>query len=128
MSDRARDGAYDDLLDAIAAGEGYYLACANDHGLLPPRRVCPYCGSRDLAETPLPDSGEVATYTTVSVPTPGFSEDAPYVTAIADFGPLRITGIVRGIDPEDVAVGLTVGVDVGERATTGDRAIVFRPQ
>jgi uncharacterized OB-fold protein len=128
MSENARDGAYDDLLDAIDEGEGYYLECANGHGWLPPRRVCPDCGSRDLAETPLPDSGEIVTYTAVAVPTPQFSEDAPYVTAIVDFGAVQVTGLLRGVDPDDVEVGMTVGVDVGERETTGDRAIVFRPR
>ena len=71
---------------------------------------------------------EVATYTTVSVATPQFSEDAPYVTAIAAFGPVRVTGIVCGTDPEDVEMGMPVGIDIGERETTGDRAIVFRPR
>jgi len=128
MSDPARDGAYDDLLDAIADGEGYYLECANGHGWLPPRRVCPDCGSRDLEETPLPGAGEVVTYTTVAVPTPQFSEDAPYVTAIVDFGAVQVTGLLRGIEPEEVEVGTSVGVEIGERETTGDRAIVFRPR
>lgn len=128
MSEKARDGAYDDLLDAIAEGEGYYVECANGHGSLPPRRVCPHCGSRDLTETPLPESGEVLTHTTVSVATPQFSEDAPYVTAIVDFGAVQVTGLVRGVDPDDVEVGVPVGIDVGERQTTGERAIVFRPR
>ncbi|WP_436927840.1 Zn-ribbon domain-containing OB-fold protein [Halosimplex amylolyticum] len=128
MSDKARDGQYDDLLDAIEDGEGYYVACANGHGWLPPRRVCPDCGSRELTETPLPDSGEVATFTTVSVATPQFSADTPYVTAIVDYGPVRVTGLLRGVDPDDIEVGMPVGVEVGERETTGDRAIVFRPR
>ncbi|MFC7139427.1 Zn-ribbon domain-containing OB-fold protein [Halosimplex aquaticum] len=128
MSDKARDGQYDDLLDAIEAGEGYYVECANGHGWLPPRRVCPECRSRELTETPLPDSGEVATYTTVSVATPQFSEDTPYTTAIVDYGPVRVTGLLRGVDPDDIEVGMPVGIDVGERETTGDRAIVFRPR
>ncbi|MFC7194287.1 Zn-ribbon domain-containing OB-fold protein [Halosimplex aquaticum] len=128
MSDKARDGQYDDLLGAIEAGEGYYVECANGHGWLPPRRVCPECRSRELTETPLPDSGEVATYTTVSVATPQFSEDTPYTTAIVDYGPVRVTGLLRGVDPDDIEVGMPVGIDVGERETTGDRAIVFRPR
>ncbi|WP_459192540.1 Zn-ribbon domain-containing OB-fold protein [Halosimplex sp. J119] len=128
MSDRARDGAYDDLLDAIEEGEGYYVECENGHGWLPPRRVCPECGSRELTETPFPDSGEVATYTTVAVATPQFSEDTPYTTAIVDYGPVRVTGLVRGVDPEEIEVGMPVGIDVGQRETTGDRAIVFRPR
>ena len=124
----ARDAGYDDWLDAVADGEGYYLACENDHGWLPPRRVCPDCGSRDLSEEPLPDSGEVQTHTTVYVATPAFEADAPYVTAVARFGPVSITGLVRGVDPDAVEMGDVVGIDVGERETTGDRAVVFRPR
>ena len=128
MSERGRDGGYDDWLDALEDGDGYYLECSNGHGWLPPRRVCPDCGSRDLSEAPLLDSGEIATHTTVSVATPQFADDAPYVTAIADFGPVALTGIVRGVDPADVTTGDVVGVDVGQRRTTGDRAVVFRPR
>jgi hypothetical protein len=130
MSDfeRARDDAFDDLLDAIAAGEGYYLACENGHGFLPPRRVCPRCGDRDLTEEPLPDSGEIATFTEISVAAPDFSEDAPYVTAIAEFGPVSVTGMLPEVDPEAVELGMTVGVGVGERVTTGDRVVVFEPR
>jgi uncharacterized OB-fold protein len=128
MTDRARDGAYDDFLDALEAGEGYYLECSEGHGWLPPRRVCPDCGSRELTETSLPDSGEILTHTTVSVATPQFSEDAPYVTAIARFGPVQLTALVRGIDPADVEVGMPVGIEVGERETTGERALVLRPR
>jgi len=128
MTDKARDGEYDDLLDAIAEGEGYYVECDAGHGWLPPRRVCPECGSRELSETPLPDSGEVETYTTVSVATPAFAEDAPYTTAIVDFGAVQMTGLLRGIEPENIEVGMLVGVTLGERETTGDRAIVFEPR
>ncbi|WP_436930505.1 Zn-ribbon domain-containing OB-fold protein [Halosimplex halobium] len=128
MSDKARDGAFDDWLDAVADGEGYYVECGNGHGWLPPRRVCPDCGSRELSETPLPDAGEVATFTEVSVATPQFSADTPYVTAIVDYGPVRVTGLLRGVDPDEVEVGMPVGIEVGERETTDDRAVVFRPR
>jgi uncharacterized OB-fold protein len=124
----ARDGGYDDLLDAVADGEGYYLECPAGHGWLPPRRVCPECGARELAEEPLPESGTVETHTTIAVPTPRLADDAPFVTALADFGPVRLTGQLREIDPEDVEAGLSVGVDVGESVTTGDRVLVFRPR
>ncbi|MBV0923534.1 OB-fold domain-containing protein [Halomicroarcula limicola] len=128
MTEKAPDGAYDAWLNAIEDGEGHYLECENDHGWLPPRRVCPVCSSRDLSEKSLPDSGEIASHTTITVPTPQFEDDAPYVTAIADFGPVSVTGLVRGVDPEDVGIGDVVGVEVGERETTGDRAVVLRPR
>jgi len=128
MTETPRNGEYDEWLDAIEAGDGYYVECEAGHGWLPPRRVCPDCGSRELHDEPLPDSGDIATHTTITVATPQFEDDAPYVTAIADFGPVSITGLVRGVDPEDVSMGDVVGIEVGERETTGERAVVFRPR
>ncbi|MEF8776145.1 MAG: OB-fold domain-containing protein [Haloarculaceae archaeon] len=130
MSDfeRARDGAYDDLLDAIEEDGGFYLECESGHGWLPPRRICPDCGSRELREESLPESGEIETYTVVQVAAPNFAEDAPYVTALADFGPVRITGMMPDVDPETVDTGDVVGVTVGERVTTGDRMLAFEPR
>lgn len=122
-----RDEGFDDLLDALAAGDGYYLECPDGHGSLPPRRVCPRCGETDLAERPLPATGEVATFTVVRVATPRFAEDVPYVTAIADFGPVRLTGVLEAVDPDDVALGDRVEPTVGASETTGDRVVAFLP-
>jgi hypothetical protein len=125
--DAPREDGFDDLLDAVEDGSGYYLSCPNGHGSLPPRRVCPHCGSQDLAEEPLPQSGTVATFTVVRVATPQFADDAPYVTAVADFGEVRLTGMVDA-DPDAVGVGTTVGVSVGRSATTGDRVLTLDPR
>lgn len=127
MSDYANEG-FDEWLDALDDGEGYYLACPEGHGWLPPRRVCPECGATDLAEEPLPAVGEVATYTVTEVASPSFAEDTPYVTAIVDFGPVELTGQLRGVDHDEVAVGMTVGATAGERVTTDDRLVEFRPR
>jgi hypothetical protein len=127
VTDRAPDAGYDEFLDAVEAGEGYYVACENGHGSLPPRRSCPRCGSPDLSEEPLPDAGTVETFTTTHVAAPSFSARAPYTTAIVDFGPVRLTGVVRA-DPEDVEVGLPVAPSVGHNATTGNRLLTFQPR
>ncbi|MFD1569064.1 Zn-ribbon domain-containing OB-fold protein [Halorubrum laminariae] len=140
MSDDAADAAdagpvpatnagYDEWVDAIADGEGYALVCSNGHGSLPPRRVCPECGSTDLSREPLDATGTVETYSVVHVPAPRFADDAPYVTAIVDFGPVRVTGVVRGIDPEPNAIeaGDELEASVGTRETDGERIVVFRP-
>jgi len=126
-SDYPNEG-YDEFVTAVEEGVPYYLECANGHGQLPPRAVCPECGSREFAEQPLPESGEVVTYTVTAVASPNFSEDTPYVAAIVDFGPVRLTGQVRGVDREDLEVGTVVGLDVGESETTGDPVLVFRPR
>ena len=129
MSDEEapREDGYDDLLDAVEEGTGYYLSCPNGHGSLPPRRVCPHCGARDLTEEPLPESGTVATFTVVRVATPQFADDAPYVTAVVDFGEVRLTGIVDA-PVDEVSVGMTVGVGVGRSETTGDRMLTLNPR
>jgi hypothetical protein len=123
-----RDAGYDDWLDGIASGEGVYLACEQDHGSLPPRRACPHCGSPDLAERPLPDSGEIETVTVVHVAAPSHADDTPYATAIADFGPVRLTGMVRGVAPADAEIGLVVEPTVERTETRDERVLVFRPR
>jgi uncharacterized OB-fold protein len=121
--------SYDEWLDAIAAGEGFYFESPAGVGSLPPRRVCPETGSTDLTREPLPEIGTIETYSVVHVATPGFTDDTPYISAIADFGPVRITGVVRGVDPETVddLVGESVTVSVGTRSTTENRVVVLSP-
>ncbi|MDZ5810987.1 OB-fold domain-containing protein [Halorubrum sp. AD140] len=123
------DAAYGEWLDALANGAGYALVCPEGHGSLPPRRVCPECGSADLSREPLRETGTVETFSVVHVPAPRFADDAPYVTAVVDCGPVRVTGVLRGVEPDAgaVAVGLSVRPGVEERVTDGERLVVFRP-
>jgi len=127
MTDKVADAGFDEWLRAFTADDGYYLECENGHGSLPPRRACPDCGSAELTEKPLPATGTVETVTTVHVPTPAFTDDAPYSTVIAEFGAVRLTGIVVDAEPGTVEVGEEVEPDVGARETTGDEVLVFRP-
>jgi len=120
------DAGYDEWLDAIDDGEGYYLECSEGHGSLPPRRVCPHCGSTALDRASLPATGTVETFTICYVGGPDFEAEEPYATAIADFGDVRLTGVVRGTDPEDVTVGMPVEARVGTNRTTGDDLLVLR--
>ena len=122
-----QDAGFDEWLDAAAEGDAYYLECSNGHGSLPPRRVCPDCGSTELEEVTLPDTGEIETFTVTHVPTPAFEEDAPYATAIANFGPVRLTGQVAGIDLEAIENGLEVEIEVDVSETTDERVLVFSP-
>ncbi|ELY49442.1 Zn-ribbon domain-containing OB-fold protein [Natronorubrum sulfidifaciens] len=120
-----QDGSYDAFLDALEAGDGYYYECADGHALVPPRRVCPHCGDRELERVELPETGSIVTHTTVAVPTPQFEDDAPYVTAIATFGQVKLTGILRDVDPNDVEIGQEVTVTIDTAETTDDRTITF---
>lgn len=117
------DGAFSAFLDAIEAGEPFYLTCPEGHESVPPQQICHECHSRDLSRTPLPDTGDVVTYTVVAVPAPRFSDDSPYVTAIANFGPVTLTGHLREVNPDTVELGQTVQVAVG--SADGDRFVAF---
>jgi uncharacterized OB-fold protein len=83
------------------------------------------CGEGELTERPLGDDETVLTYTVVHVPTPQFEGEAPYVTAIAEFGAVRLTGILDG-DPEGAAVGMAVAPDVDDSGE--QRRLVFEPR
>lgn len=122
MSD-ASDGEFSAFLDAIEADKPFYLTCPEDHGAIPPQQLCHECHSQDLSRTPLPDTGDIATYTVVAVPAPRFSDDSPYVTAIADFGPVMLTGQFRDVDPDTVETGQTVQLGVGW--ADGERFVAF---
>lgn len=126
MSD-TRNAGFDDFLDAVEAGEPYYLEGPEGDGWLPPRRIDPATGSDELTENPLPETGDIVTSTQTHVASPDFTGDAPYVVAVVDFGPVRITGQVRGVDAEDVEVGQSVDIAVGRSETTDERLVVFRP-
>ncbi len=122
--------SYTAWLDALEAGEGFALESPTGERSLPPRRVDPATGATELRRKPLAETGTIETYTVVHVAAPGFADDTPYVSAIADFGPVRLTGIVRGVDPDSVDddfIGEPVTVGVDTRATTDDRVIVFSP-
>ena len=120
------DSRYDEFLDAIDAGEPFYLRCPQDHASLPPQRICPECRSKEVTREPLSRTGEIKTYSVVTVPLPQLSDNSPYIVAIADFGPLNITGHCQGMDPENVKVGKQVSVSV--TMIEEKRTLVFEPQ
>lgn len=127
MKYESRDNGYDEFLDAIEDGEPFYLESPSGEGWLPPRTVDPETGSRELVEQPLPETGEILTHTTTFVAGPDFADDAPYVVAIADFGPVSVTGQIREIEPDDVEIGQEVEIDIERTETTDERVVVFRP-
>jgi uncharacterized OB-fold protein len=127
MSDAPRDAGYDDFLDAVEAGEPYYLESPSGNGWLPPRDVDPQTGERELVEKDLPETGEVLTHTLTNVSGPSFADDTPYIVAVAQFGSVRITGQVRGVDHDDLDIGQEVELSVGRNETADERVVVFEP-
>jgi len=119
---------HDEFCRAIETGDPFYLVCPDGHGSVPPRRVCPQCGAEPLTTRPLPDTGRVQAATVVHVATAAFADSVPYVTAIADFGPVTLTGIVTETSPDAVEHGTAVTVGI-ERTDERQRpTLVFEPQ
>jgi len=126
MSDTRNEG-FDDFLDAVEDGEPYYLEGPEGDGSLPPRRIDPATGSRELTEEPLPETGEIVTHTQTHVASPGFADDAPFVVAVAEFGPVKVTGQMRNVDADDVEIGQPVGIGIDRSETNDERLVVFHP-
>lgn len=122
-----RDAGFDDFLDAVEAGEPYYLESPDGEAYLPPRPYDPTTGRADLTEQPLPEVGELLTHTTTQIPAPQFDDDAPYVTAVASFGPVSLTGQLRQVPSDAVEIGQRVTLGVGRSATHDERVLVFSP-
>lgn len=122
-----RDGEFSDFIEALESGEGYYLEGDDGTGWLPPRAVDPRTGTPTLSEQPLPETGTIETYTVIRVPTPRFSEDAPFALAVVDLGPVKLTGQVRDVDVDDVEIGMRVAPTVDSTETNDEELIVFEP-
>lgn len=85
---------------------------------------CPYHGSTQLEETDTPEASALTPYTQVSVPTPQFAEDAPYITAIASFGPVDVTGILNDTASKHVDIGNDVTLTVDQRESHSSQMAV----
>ena len=93
-------------------------SCGNcDNLMLPPRMICPKCGSTDLNEYCFEGKGAIKTKTIVYVPLTRFQDLSPYTVGIIelDEGPM-ITGMVLG-EADKINIGdrvEAVYIDEGE--------------
>ena len=80
--------------------------------LVPPRPVCTRCLSKDLEWIKLKPKGKLLTYTVIHVASPQFQSLAPYAVGIVKLadGP-NLPGMIKGIEPEKIKVGMDVLVD-----------------
>lgn len=125
MSDESVMTAHDDFLEALADGQGYSLECPSGHASLPPRYGCPKCAATDLEERPLPESGTITASTVIRVPAPAFADEAPYVLAIAEFGPIKLTGKLLEVDPDEETIESGTPVSVTTDRVDGEHVIAF---
>jgi hypothetical protein len=119
---------YETFTREIAAGEGRYLACeACGEASLPPRRVCPACGSLELSREPLSDRGTVLSFTEISVTIPKFHGEAPYTVVMAELGDdVVLSGQLREATADDIAIGDRVVLGT-ETRDDGPTLVTFHP-
>lgn len=127
MSEETRNEGFDDFLDAVEQDEPYYLEGPEGDGWLPPRRIDPATGSQELTEQPLPDTGELVTFTNTHVASPEFADDAPFIVAIAEFGPVKVTGQLRDAVSDEIEIGQTVELAIDTSESKDNRLLVFDP-
>lgn len=99
------------------------------HHQHPPGPICRSCHAADLKFSPVSGRGTVYTYTVTHHPVvPGF-DAIPYAVALVEMEEqvgLRMLANLRGIEPDDVRVGLRVEV-LFEELPNGLRLPQFRP-
>lgn len=119
---------FDDFTDAIGSGDQQHLVCeACGDATLPPRRICPACGSTALSREPLPDRGEILSFTEISVTTPKFQGETPYtVVLVALAEGVQLTGQLREATAEAIDIGdqVRLGTEPREEGAT---LLTFRP-
>jgi uncharacterized OB-fold protein len=80
--------------------------------LLPPKPMCTKCFSSNLEWVELEKKGKLITYTVIHIAPKQFEEKAPYAVGIVEFSNgLRILGMICGILPEQLKVGMQLMVD-----------------
>jgi len=96
-------------------GEGKLMAakCSKCGAmLLPPRPLCTKCFSTDFEWVELSGKGKLLSYTVIHVSPPQFESMAPYIVGIVKLEEgLNLPGMIRGVEPEKIRVGMTLTVD-----------------
>jgi uncharacterized OB-fold protein len=73
---------------------------------LPPRDVCPHCGSDARTTSTFSGRGKIFSFTTISDAPAGFEHNAPYTVALVqlDEGPV-VTAQLTDLDGQEVKIG-----------------------
>ena len=97
--------------------------------MVPPRPVCPRCGSVNLEWVEFKGEGSLETFTVIYVPPISLSEKALYVVGIVrlDEG-VSIMGRIVDVDPtEPEKIELGMRMNAGAIEENGKIVLVFKP-
>ena len=104
-----------EFIEAAIAGNILARKCTKcDELHLATVYFCKKCGSKEFKDSILKGTGNVVTYTIMTVPPAGFEDYTPYAWVVMELGDynLRISGFLANIQkPEDLPIGTAVKVD-----------------
>jgi len=107
---------YKQILQGKLVG-GKCKKCGKVH--LPPRPLCDSCFSKEFEWVELPRNGKLLTYTVIYVAPTQFQGMGPYTVGIVQFeNGLKIPGMIRGVAPEQIKVGMPLTIDFGTCSAT----------
>jgi len=87
--------------------------------LLPPKPMCTHCLSTNLKWIELDGAGKLISYTVIHVAPQQFQSLAPYTVGIVELkNGLRLLGMICGVDPEKIRVGMNLKIDFEPSTST----------
>ncbi len=95
---------------------------------MPPRPACTKCFSKNLQWIQVNNSGKLLTYTVIHVAPKQFEAEVPYPVGIIklDNG-LQLLGRIRGIEPNQLKIGMELSVDFEKTSNQLDTLTTWPP-
>ena len=79
---------------------------------LPPKPMCTKCLSTNLKWIEVEGAGKLLSYSVIYVAPEQFQSIAPYTVGIVELkNGLRLPGMIRGVNPEGIKVGMKLIID-----------------
>jgi len=87
--------------------------------LLPPKPMCTKCLSTNLQWIELEGAGKLLSYTVIYIAPEQFQSITPYTVGIVELqNGLRLPGMIRGVDPKEIRVGMDLKIDFDTSASS----------
>jgi uncharacterized OB-fold protein len=95
---------------------GKCTRCGKIH--LPPRPLCDNCFSQEFTWTEVSGKGKLLTYSVIHIAPQQFQAMAPYAVGIVQLeNGLKIPGMISGVAPEQLRIGMDLTIDFGACST-----------
>jgi uncharacterized OB-fold protein len=95
---------------------GKCTRCGKIH--LPPRPLCDNCFHQEFTWIPVSGKGKLLTYTVIHIAPQQFQALAPYAVGIMQLeNGLKIPGMISGVAPEQLKIGMDLTIDFGTCST-----------